>query len=125
MFRRMKLAAVKMRAIPAPMLYDSAPQTGGAVDVPCPSEPWQLAQLAVYTPLPLAVSRVSPAHGWGAGLPGGPTATPRERNARYATTSRIAGSSGSSGLPFMLRRKQSLMRYSMVSTILLRGRYCG
>src|SRR5206468_2736650 len=39
--------------------------------------------------------------------------------------SRMSGPAGSSAVPFMLRRKQSLTRYSSVSTTPLRGRYCG
>src|SRR5712691_7802693 len=39
--------------------------------------------------------------------------------------SRMSGPAGSSAAPFMLRRKQSFTRYSIVSTTPLRARYCG
>src|SRR2546426_82003 len=39
--------------------------------------------------------------------------------------SRMSGPAGSSAAPFMLRRKQSFTRYSIVSTTPLRPRYCG
>src|SRR5882672_1934152 len=39
--------------------------------------------------------------------------------------SRMSDPAGSSAIPFMLRRKQSLTRYSIVSTTPLRVRYCG
>src|SRR6267378_7373326 len=39
--------------------------------------------------------------------------------------SRMSAEAGSSAVPFMLRRKQSLTRYSIVSTTPLRARYCG
>src|SRR5882762_8440574 len=39
--------------------------------------------------------------------------------------SRMSGPDGSSAVPFILRRKQSLTRYSIVSTTPLRARYCG
>jgi len=55
----------------------------------------------------------------------GAMGTSRERNQRYATMSRMSGPSLGSAVPFMLRRKQSLTRYSIVSTVALRGRYCG
>jgi len=37
--------------------------------------------------------------------------------------SRMSAPAGSIAVPFMLRRKQSLTRYSIVSTVPLRGRY--
>jgi hypothetical protein len=39
--------------------------------------------------------------------------------------SRMSGPSLGSATPFMLRRKQSFTRYSIVSTVALRERYCG
>src|SRR6266704_3898857 len=39
MFRLMNSAAVRTRDMPAPMLYDSAPHTGGAPGVPSPAGP--------------------------------------------------------------------------------------
>src|SRR5881396_50666 len=60
-----------------------------------------------------------------AGVGGGAIGTSRDRNHRYATMSRMSPPSLASGVPFMLRRKQSFTRYSIVSTVALRGRYCG
>src|SRR5205807_10557629 len=126
MLSRMKAAAVRTRAIPAPMLYDCAPHTGGATAVPSPYAPWHLTQLVAYTRAPATMSAVSAAHlasrlDAGAGA----TGTSRDRNHRYATMSRLSGPSVASGRPFMLRRKQSLIRYWSVSTVALRARYCG
>ena len=39
--------------------------------------------------------------------------------------SRMSGPSLASAVPFMLRRKQSFTRYSIVSTEFDRARYCG
>ena len=95
--------------------------------MPSPAGPWHRAQLAAYTRAPAAVSGTSEAHlasrledgGTGA------TGTSRARNQKYVTMSRMSGPSLASGVPFMLRRKQSFTRYSIVSTVALRGRYCG
>src|ERR1700758_435290 len=126
MLSLMKAAAVRTRAIPAPMLYEDAPHTGGATAVPSPSAPWHFTQLVAYTRAPAAVSAVRAAHlasrlDAGAGA----TGTSRDRNHRYATMSRMSAPSAARGWPFMLRRKQSLMRYGSVSTVPLRARYCG
>jgi hypothetical protein len=53
----------------------------------------------------------------------GATGTSRARNQKYVTMSRMSGPSLAIGAPFILRRKQSFTRYSMVSTVALRGRY--
>ncbi len=39
--------------------------------------------------------------------------------------SAMSGLAGSSAIPFMLRRKQSFTRYSIVSIVALRARYWG
>src|SRR5579864_7354768 len=125
MLATMKEAAVRTRAIPAPMLNARGPHTGGAATVPSPSDPWQRAQLTAKNLPPAAVSgfnalqRVSAGGGWY------PTGTPRDRNARYDTMSRMSGPSVAMTLPFRLRRKHPLIRYSMVSTVPERERYCG
>src|ERR1051325_10230465 len=58
MLSLMNAAAVRTRAIPAPMLYEYAPHTGGATAVPSPAAPWHLTQLVAYTRAPAAVSAV-------------------------------------------------------------------
>jgi len=124
MFRRMNSAAVRTRAMPAPMLYDAGPHTGGAPAVPWPPSPWHFAHVVANTRAPAAVSAVDPAHCCNrAPAGGGPTGIPWERNARYATMSAMSRPAGSSAVPFMLRRKQSFTRYSIVSTDALRVRY--
>src|SRR5207253_11409407 len=71
------------RAIPAPMLYERAPHTGGATAVPSPSAPWHLAQLVTYTRAPAVVSAVRAAHvASRLDAAAGATGTSRERNHR-------------------------------------------
>src|SRR5437667_10931626 len=128
MLRLMNSAAVRTRVIPAPTLYDSAPHNGGAPAVPSPAAPWHFAHDAANTRAPAAVSALKVAHFCSRALEPparGATVKPRERNAKYATMSRMSGPAGSSAAPFMLRRKQSFTRYSIVSTTPLRARYCG
>src|SRR5207237_5278677 len=100
MLSLMNAAAVRTRAIPAPMLYECAPHTGGATAVPSPSAPWHLTQLVAYTRAPAAVSALRAAHfasrlDMGAGA----TGTARDRNHRYATMSRMSAPSAGSGRP--------------------------
>src|SRR5437764_1451635 len=74
---------VRARAIPAPMLYERAPHTGGATAVPSPSAPWHLTQLAPYTRAPAAVSAVRAAQvASRLDAPAGATGTSRDRNHR-------------------------------------------
>src|SRR2546423_13618170 len=110
MLSRMNAAAVRARAIPAPMLYERAPHTGGATAVPSPSAPWHLTQLAPYTRAPAAVSAVRAAQ-VASRLDGaaGATGTSRDRNHREATKSRMSAPSVASGWPVLLRRKQALI----------------
>src|SRR5256885_6937437 len=122
----MNAGGVRRRAIPAPMVRGRAPPPGGAPAVPWPSPPWHLAHALAYTRAPAAVSAASAAHfasrlDTGAGA----TGTSRDRNHRYATMSRMSEPSVASATPFMLRREQSLIRDCRVSTVALRGRYCG
>src|SRR5439155_1566080 len=78
MLSRMNAAAVRARAIPAPMLYEYGPHTGGATVVPSPAAPWHLRHLVAYTRAPAAVSAGSAADGDGeaavgdGGVGGGP-----------------------------------------------------
>src|SRR5207245_9821886 len=115
MLSRMKAAAVRTRAIPAPMLYECAPHTGGATAVPSPSAPWHLTQLVAYTRAPATVSAVSAAHlasrlDAGAGA----TGTSRDRNHRYDKMSSMSEPSAASGWSFMLRLTLTMLRFEMV-----------
>src|ERR1051325_392199 len=126
MLRLMNSAAVRTRDMPAPMLYDCAPQSGGATAVPSPDTPWHFAHVAVNTRAPAAVSALNPAHFCKREFAGtGDTTMPLDRDARQATMSRMSPPPGSRGVPFILRRKQSFTRYSIVSTTPLRARYWG
>src|SRR5437763_14819317 len=109
MLSRMNAAAVRARAIPAPMWYDYGPHTGGATVVPSPAAPWHLRHLVAYTRAPAAVSAVSAAQTASRLDTGtGATGTSRDRNHRYATTSRLSAPSAASGRPFMPPRKQAV-----------------
>ena len=83
MLSLMNAAAVRTRDMPAPMLYERAPHTGGATAVPSPSAPWHLTQLVAYTRAPAAVSPVRAAH-FASRLDAaaGATGTSRDRNHR-------------------------------------------
>src|SRR2546421_5365539 len=126
MLSRRTAGAGRTRPTPAPGVWERAPTAGGAPGGPGPPPPWHLAHALAYTRAPAAVSAASAAHfasrlDTGAGA----TGTSRDRNHRYATMSRMSEPSVASATPFMLRRKQSLIRYCRVSTVALRGRYCG
>src|SRR5215467_13896906 len=128
MLSRTNDAAVRSRAIPAPMLNDFGPHNGGAIGVPRPSGPWHRAHTVPTVRCPAAVSAVSDANRCSAALGplgGALTAVRHERNARYAMMSFISGLDGSSALPFKLRAKQSLTRSSISSTEPRRLRYWG
>src|ERR1019366_2135950 len=133
MLLRTKAAVTRRRAIPAPMLNERAPQTGGAktpgivtTGAPSPSAPWHRTHCATNTVAPRAPfgtgggtieSMPWPVTRW-------PTAMPLETHLKYDTMSRMSRLSGSSARPFMLRMRQSLIRSSISSTPPRRDRYC-
>src|ERR1035437_1767090 len=132
MFRRMNAAATRIRAMPAPMLNDCGPHSGApevaatVVTSPSPFTPWQRAQVRRYAVLPLAVSGGSgPMESTPAPASRRPAAEALESHDMYATMSRMSSPSNASGVPFRLRRKQSLMRFSIRPTFPERDRYCG
>src|SRR2546429_7721555 len=112
MLSLMNAAAVRTRDMPAPMLYERVPHTGGATAVPSPSAPWHLRQLLAYARAPAAVSAVRAAHFASRLVAAAPaTGTSRGRNPREATMSRISAPSLARRWPVLLRRKQSLVPY--------------
>src|ERR1035437_4603612 len=128
----MNAAATRIRAIPAPMLNDCGPHNGAPevaatfVTSPSPFTPWQRAQVRRYAVLPLAVSAGSgPMESMPAPGSRRPAAEALESHDIYATMSRMSSPSNASGVPFKLRRKQSLMRFSIRPTFPERERYCG
>src|SRR2546429_5618629 len=98
MLSRMNAAAVRARAIPAPMLYERAPHTGGATPVPSPSAPWHLTQLVAYPRATAVVSPVRAAH-FASRLDAaaGATGTSTDRNHRQASIAHMSAPSLSSG----------------------------
>src|ERR1044072_298641 len=126
MLRLMNSAAVRTRDMPAPMLYDCAPQSGGATAVPSPDTPWHFAHVAGNTRAPAAVSALNAAHFCKREFATkGDTTMALDRDARYGTMSCVTPPPGSRGVLFILRRNQSSSRYSIVSTTPLRARYWG
>src|SRR2546430_11275442 len=102
MLSLMNAAAVRTRDMPAPMLYERAPHTGGATAVPSPSPPWHLTQLGVYTRAPAAVSPVRAApFASRLDAAAGATGTSPDRNHKYATMSLMAAPLTADGRPFM------------------------
>src|SRR5256886_11038023 len=96
MLSLMNAAAVRTRDMPAPMLYERAPHTGGATPGPSPSTPWHLRQLVAYTRAPAAVSPVRAApFPSRLDAPAGATGTSRDRNPRKGTMSPQSGAAPS------------------------------